>query len=300
MSFQVRTTDGFHLTVYKFEPSFDNGKVILISSGIGIQQYFYANYATYLSELGYTVYTYDYRGIGESGVKRIKNFKGNIFDWATLDFQSVTDHVLSKNEGKQKYYIGHSIGGSFLGLAKACLSFDAIVTIASNYGYWKFYEVKYQPLVLAFTLMTIPFYKSLYGYLPSNIKRRGAPVPKEVAKDWATLGLNKHSQVALAKGAETYYDQIKSPMLVISIEDDMIASKKTVDAYVSNLLVNAKVKRRHVLLSEVDTRSIGHSNFFRKRYRDSLWDLPTSWLSSLPLKVETKTTSPERRALVLS
>ncbi len=275
----VETPDGFRLTVHKFEPSKDNEKVILISCGIGIRQYFYANYAIYLASLGYTVYTYDYRGIGESGVDDLRHFDATILDWAKRDLQSVTDHILIENKDKPIYFIGHSIGGAFIGLSKASLSFDRIVTVASQYGYWKHYQKKYQLIVLLFSLFTIPFFNLIYGYFPSNTKRRGAPIPKGVAQNWATLGLDSRSLLALADGAKTYYDQINCPALLLSMEDDIIAPKGTVDRYAFEALINAQVERRHILLSENEGNPIGHSNFFKRSHK-RLWDIPIAWLAS--------------------
>ncbi|RLZ11740.1 serine aminopeptidase domain-containing protein [Faecalibacter macacae] len=50
-------------------------KLIVISSAIGVKQSFYSKYATYLANKGYLVFTYDYRGIGESIPHKMNEIK---------------------------------------------------------------------------------------------------------------------------------------------------------------------------------------------------------------------------------
>ncbi|CAM3221072.1 hypothetical protein EMST110833_02030 [Empedobacter stercoris] len=52
----------------------------MISSAIGVKQSFYTKFAIYLANKGYLVFTYDYRGIGDSKPNNLKNFKANFID----------------------------------------------------------------------------------------------------------------------------------------------------------------------------------------------------------------------------
>ncbi|MCT7348680.1 alpha/beta hydrolase, partial [Burkholderia pseudomallei] len=45
-------------------PSASNGRSVLVSGALGVPRGFYERYARFLASDGFTVLTYDYRGIG--------------------------------------------------------------------------------------------------------------------------------------------------------------------------------------------------------------------------------------------
>src|SRR6478735_8109748 len=124
-SLSIPNTDGYPLAVTRFEPQQANGKVILICSATAVKQEFYANFAAYLSEAGYTVYTFDYAGVAKSKPKRLKGFDASMRSWAQKDFTALTAYLNAQHPGADKFLIGHSIGGIFIGLTPAFQSYKA-------------------------------------------------------------------------------------------------------------------------------------------------------------------------------
>ncbi len=80
--FILETSDKYPIAITSFGENNATKKIIVISSAIGVKQTFYAKYATYLANKGYLVFTYDYRGIGDSKPKKLKDFKAHFTDWA--------------------------------------------------------------------------------------------------------------------------------------------------------------------------------------------------------------------------
>jgi predicted alpha/beta hydrolase len=280
IEFFINNIDQHPLAVYRFDPKQPNGKVILICSATAVKQEFYANYATYLSEVGYTVYTFDYSGIGKSKPNKLKSFEASMRSWAQKDFYAITQHLNEQHPQSDKFLIGHSIGGIFIGLTPAYKSYKAFVTIASQFGYWKYFEPINRPIVLWLFAVLIPICCKLIGYFPSKIKSLGEPLPKGAALDWQTLIMNPDSALALARQSENHYAEIRQPMLMIGIEDDWMARKKTVDLLAQKVFVNAKVTRRQILVSESDSKSIGHMDFFRRKNKEKLWKIPLEWIEA--------------------
>ena len=60
----LNTSDQIQLSIKVFEPKISNGKLLLINSATGVKQQIYFSFANYFAENGFTVITYDYRGIG--------------------------------------------------------------------------------------------------------------------------------------------------------------------------------------------------------------------------------------------
>jgi predicted alpha/beta hydrolase len=87
---KISAADGFPISVTCFKPKRFNGRVVLINSATGVKKDYYAVFATWLSELGFSVYTYDYRGIGESMQGSLKGFKATMEDWGTKDYKRLS------------------------------------------------------------------------------------------------------------------------------------------------------------------------------------------------------------------
>ncbi|WAC01762.1 alpha/beta hydrolase [Lacinutrix neustonica] len=79
---EIKTTPTRCLSVSKFNPQQSNAKTIVISSATGVLKKYYAKFAHHFSTLGFTVYTFDYYGIGKSKTLPIKKNNSNLNDWA--------------------------------------------------------------------------------------------------------------------------------------------------------------------------------------------------------------------------
>ncbi|MFC3159104.1 hypothetical protein ACFOEQ_11760 [Chryseobacterium arachidis] len=62
----LTTRDHVSITAHLFLPEKSNQKLLLINSATGVKQQVYFSFARFFSENGFTVITYDYRGIGLS------------------------------------------------------------------------------------------------------------------------------------------------------------------------------------------------------------------------------------------
>ncbi len=114
--YSISTPLGHQIGISIFHPKLSNNKSIIISSATGVLQRFYFQFASHFSELGYTVYTFDYSGIGKLG-SNIKNLKQNKIDlvgWGKNDQASIIDYVKTKNPNHKIVLIAHSIGGQII------------------------------------------------------------------------------------------------------------------------------------------------------------------------------------------
>src|SRR5256885_8309792 len=111
--FACQVRDGHRLGATLFRPEAGNGRALQINAAAGVKQEYYGNFAAYLAERGFTVLTFDYRGIGRSGSFRLKNAR--MRDWAELDAAAALD-FLGKNFPAKLMAIGHSFGGQSFAL----------------------------------------------------------------------------------------------------------------------------------------------------------------------------------------
>ena len=71
---KIRTKDGRTISATCYLPETANGKNIIVAPAAGIAQRDYESFSVFFQQLGYTVTTFDYRGVGESAPAQLKGF----------------------------------------------------------------------------------------------------------------------------------------------------------------------------------------------------------------------------------
>ena len=112
----ISTKDQYQLSAHIFKPEKSNEKIILINSATGVKQQVYFSFAQSFAEQGFTVITYDYRGIGLSKPEKMRNFKASMRTWGNEDFKRLTEFVIEKFPDYQKFCLGHSVGALIIGM----------------------------------------------------------------------------------------------------------------------------------------------------------------------------------------
>ena len=131
----LKTTSNHSIGVSVYNPKHSNNKSLIISSATGVLQKYYSRFAKHFTTLGFTVYTFDYYGIGRSNSKNIKHITSNLNAWA-VDQAAVLKLAKQTHPEHKLILITHSIGGQLIGLNPEIKLVDAIITIGSQTGYW--------------------------------------------------------------------------------------------------------------------------------------------------------------------
>src|SRR5690349_6488382 len=105
----VPARDGFALAATTFAPA-SNGTWVVVHSATAVPRAYYARFARFLAGHGFTVVTYDYRGIGGSRPRRLRGFEARMRDWAQQDAAGVIEWIDSRRASRL-VAVGHSFGG---------------------------------------------------------------------------------------------------------------------------------------------------------------------------------------------
>jgi len=277
-SYTVKSTDDYPISVHEFVPKLSNNKTIVFAPAVAVPQKFYFSMATYLAQKGCNVFTFDYRSIGSSISQSIQSLKEyGFFSWA-MDFKAVSKYAKEEFPDNTQYMIGHSYGGNSVGFSDAFQYYDKYLTIGSQFGFYKHFTLKMRALIYLNFKFFVPLTTSILGYYPSSWFGLGRPLTTKAAKDWATFLLHPDSMLHFTKGSsETYYEDIKESMLLISIDDDLFAPRKSVDILSERVYKNAETTRKHLKPSDYNLKTIGHFDFFRKKNQDILWPIIDEW-----------------------
>jgi predicted alpha/beta hydrolase len=278
---RIVTTDGFVLSATRFTPENPTGKIVLMNSATGVRQKFYASFAAYLAKEGYTVYTYDYRGIGHSRPKSLRGFRSSMRDWGTWDYHTMLQNIFQTHIDARVIVMGHSVGGQLVALSPLSSKVEAFVMIGSQTPYIKNYQGSFQKIKLYFFwYFLIPFFTKVIGYFPASKLGLFEDLPAGVAKQWARWAKSENYLFDEFPEDRQRFTALQLPSLMISFSDDKLAPAQAVNDLMKKY---DQMKWSHWQLKPDDVmqRSIGHFGFFKKDVQQSLWTETTSWMSNV-------------------
>lgn len=268
----IITKDHYSLAAHLFEPQISNQKVLLINSATGVKQQIYFSVAQFFADHGFTVITYDYRGIGLSKPDNMRGFEASMRVWGTTDYKSLTDYIKSNFEDYKKYCLGHSVGALILGMNPDSEIFEEFIFVGTQNAFVGNLRLKTKiEAYLGFGIVQ-PLFTLLLGYFPASWFGLGESLPSGSAFDWRILILNKKSTNNLLEKSADFSKKLRQKVLVIWAEDDAWLTEKGVKSLLENTYANLRPTYRHIYTSESEKGEIGHVNFFRS-YNRKLWKI---------------------------
>jgi predicted alpha/beta hydrolase len=283
-SYSLSTRDESHIATTLFLPETPNQQTVLIASAMGVPRRFYHRYASYLAESGFLVMTFDYRGIGDSRKGSLWGNQASMAEWGSQDLQAALKWLLRQYPQNKLSLVGHSLGGHLLGLAKANEHVSAFIGVASQNIYWQNWPLAQRPAMLLFWHGLLPSTTIAAGYLPSKLFGLGEQVPKRVAFDWRSAGLNPNGTKGVFAGTEhDHFDSYKGALRAYSFVGDNMAPEKSV-AGLLDFFPNASLREQ----IHITDKSVGHLGFFRPQSRETLWKESADWILNPHLQASAK------------
>lgn len=280
---KILTDDEYQLSVTAYKPKHALSHTVIINCATGVKQRFYSNFAKYLSQQGFDVFTYDYRGIGESRPKRLRELHADFNDWAQLDFAAVIAYAQREFPSNKLSVVGHSLGGQLPGLASSSASVDHFVLVGAQTPYWRNYRGAMKAKVWLLWHMLIPVLTALFGYFPSKLLGLFEDLPKGAALQWARWGKCRRYMFDEYPHARLHFEMLAQPALIFNFNDDALAPP----AAAADLLrfYPGLTKELHQIdPADIGRKHIGHFNFFKKEYCNPFWITVTQWLIEKGMK----------------
>ena len=247
-------------------------RAVLVMPATGVPQSYYAKYAGYLAERGFTVLTFDYRGIGRSRNGDLRTSTARMRDWALLDAAAAWRFLGER----PKLVVGHSFGGQALGLLPEPARIAAALLVGSQSGYWRNWPLLGRVWMWPTTHIGLPALAKVLGYFPGSRLGFGEDLPPGVAIEWASWCRHPRYLVG-ALGVENAYAQVDARVRAYAISDDAFAPLSAVEA-LAELYPACRWEIRQIAPRELGVPGIGHFGFFRERFRASLWRESADWL----------------------
>ncbi|USA54709.1 alpha/beta fold hydrolase [Acinetobacter sp. C32I] len=278
-SFWISCKDGYQLAA-QFYPAQEQSKPypILICPATGITKNFYHAFADWLSQQGYDVLSFDFRGIGESLHGALKDSTASINDWGIYDIPAAIETLLDRTQAEKVMIVGHSAGGQLLGITSNYHKVAKVLAIAGSTGHVKGLKGKTKILAPVMFNVIFPVSSFFKGYGATQFIGMGENLPKNVAKQWAEF-CSKPGYVMNAIGKtifEDYHQDIQCPITSFWASDDEIATQANVKDLL-RLYPNAPTKLIELNPQQYGYKQIGHMLMFKKSHQ-KLWPLMESEL----------------------
>ncbi|WP_148213067.1 alpha/beta fold hydrolase [Methylocella silvestris] len=252
---------------------------VIINPATGVLARYYHSYAAFLAGHGFSVLTYDYRGIGQSRPARLRGCGYRWRDWGELDFDAALRFAKARDPDAPLFVVGHSVGGFLPGLSENAPAISRMLTVGAQYAYWRDYERSRRARLFLKWHVIMPAFTALWGYFPG--KRLGwlEDLPAGVANEWSF----RRARMELShprpgrKEVLQRFAAVSAPILAIAVSDDELG---TVPAIGRTLEYYRGATRIEVLLEPADLGfdAIGHFGLFHNRHAAGFWLDTVRWL----------------------
>lgn len=277
---QISAKDGVPLSgkIYAGDRTLHKQKVLIINAATGVSQQLYHHYAVFMMNHGYTVLTYDYRGIAASKPENLRGFKASFRDWGESDFSGVVDYVRHSLPNHTIVVLGHSIGGTLVGISEHIHAVSGVIAVGSQPAFYKDWKPLCKKIKLYFLWhLLFPFLNELLGYVPGKQLNLIEDIPYGIMKDWhrrrKSPDISKQFSEA---GCNLFFDAYKGKLLTIGIADDPIGTDVAVQR-MHDLFSQAEKEQVHLSGSS----AVGHFGFFSRRFEKAFWVKTLKWFDSV-------------------
>lgn len=275
---KLNALDGHALAGYCYTPADAPLAEVVIGPAMAVPQTFYAGFAAYLARHGYRVWTFDYRGTGESRSGPPRACKADITDWIEQDYEALIRHAGAMPENLPLYVLGHSIGGQVAPLLPSRARIAGLVNIAVGSGAARHNQPGVRRGAPLLWYVLTPLLCTLFGYFPGARIGVIGDVPRRAMFQWRRWCLTPDYLLTGDPGARQAYASASYPVLGLTFSDDELllesGSRMLHDAYSA-----ADVDYRVLDPQQFNVKRIGHFGFFKSHHEATLWPLVRDWLA---------------------
>jgi len=277
---ELRAADGYPLSAMRYRARGPEKARLLVAGATGVPQGFYRRFAEFAAGQGYTVLTFDYRGVGGSAPKTLRGFEASFLDWARLDLNAVIE-FFAPADSTPLYMVGHSYGGHALGLVPNHEKIAGVYLFGVGAG-WHGWMPRLERLrVLAMWHVVGPVVTRWKGRLAWSKFGMGEDLPMGVYRQWKhwckfpRYFLDDPAVPEIAEGFAT----VRTPILALNATDDLWAPPLSRDALMSGYR-NAPWHGVDIDPATAGLGKLGHMGYFRQ-HAQPLWTRALEWFDGL-------------------
>ncbi len=266
----IKARDGTELAVTRYIPNVSNYTTVIIAPAMGCRQKRYFNLAAFLCQEGYTVYTFDYRGVGRS-LKRAGNHQeATLHQWASVDLDTVI--LAARNQFPRHELVGlaHGISGEIVCLAPASTFFSRLALVDAALSSWALAGRRGR-----LRLLGAYFFEAACRWIPGASSCMGHSVPFGVFREW--LAWSKLPNGLFHHYSNNNYQKLRGPVLALNFTGAPFSAPRAVTALLRQFS-NAYCSQWYLKPSGPGLKNGRYYPFYDKRLKDVLWKELVLWM----------------------
>lgn len=267
----VIASDGYALNCRHYGNPETAHAAVLIAGAMGVSQRYYERFAVWLAEQGYSVTTFDYRGIGRSAPASLRGFEATITDWIELDCQAMINATTARNPDLPLVWLGHSLGGQILPMVPDSSPVSGMLMVASGNGYWRLHDFRTKVTAWILWYLSVRLAIRIAGYFPGRRLGKVGDLPAGVMLQWRKWCLDPlYAAGTENASALAAYKAFRKPIVSVSVDDDEFMSVRNTEE-LHRMCQNAQLSERRIAPADLGVQRIGHFGIFRKEFEPTLW-----------------------------
>ena len=273
----VNARDGHALAATRFDPAGAPKACVVIAAAMAAPQSFYAPFAQYLASQGFTVWSFDYRGTGESLQGSMRGVGADLTDWYSRDYDAVINLAADAHPGTPVFAVGHSFGGQSAPLLPSRARLAGLVNIAVGSGSQQHLTPRLRRTAPLMWHLMAPLLCPLFGYFPGERLGVIGNIPTGAMFQWRRWCLTPDYLLSGEPGAREAYASAAYPVLGLTFADDEMlleaGSRLLHDAY-----IHRAADYRVIEPAAFGLKRIGHFGFFKPQSEAALWPVVAKWM----------------------
>jgi predicted alpha/beta hydrolase len=275
---RIEASDGYVLAGTWYPASEpQSSATVVINPASAVPRRLYDRFARFLAGEGFSVLTYDYRGIGGSRPASLRGFRVRMRDWGELDASAALTWAVNRRPGDALAIVGHSAGGQLLGVVAGAERARALVLVTAPSGWWRHWPAPARWGLALLWHGGMPAVVHALGYFPFSRLGMGEDLPGGVALEWARWCRSPHYLVDDDGRPLRGHASLPAPVLAYGFTDDFFAPRPAVED-VLGWFGGAEKTLRYLCPADLGVRSVGHFGFFRPGVGGTLWPETARWL----------------------
>lgn len=278
-TFTLRATDGYPLAATRYPAVGAERARLVVAGATGVPQGFYRRFAEYAAQRGFTVLTFDYRGIGRSAPPSLRGFEGDFLDWGRLDLAAAVDDMA--NGSVPLFMVGHSYGGHAFGLLPNHRKVAALYTFATGAGWHGWMPLLERLRVLFMWRVVGPLMTKRHGFLGWSRLGMGEDLPLRVYSQWRHwCGFPRYffDDPHMSEVTDRF-GEVRAPIVALNASDDRWAPPASRDAFMAGYR-NAPWFGIDIDPARSGLRKLGHMGYFRA-HAEPLWRMALDWFDGV-------------------
>lgn len=280
----ITTRDGSSIACNRFAPP-DEKPIrasIVIAAAMAVTQRFYAPYAQSLAAQGFVVWTFDFRGTGETlrqTGRGMRNAKATLTDWFAQDYDAVICAAKAARPTLPLFAVGHSFGGQSAPLLPTRDKLAGLINIAVGSGAMRHNTPPVRRTAPFLWYLLAPVLCPLFGYFPGARVGVIGDIPTGALFQWRRWCLTPDYILSGEPGAREAYASARYPVLALTFADDELLLEAG-SALLHKAYPAGSVDYRLLAPADVGLSRIGHFGFFKAQAETTLWPMVSAWIDT--------------------